>query len=111
MQAALIQAGLRSPVGKQIVGLVVGEVVGDIVIPLTKAGIKRGGPVIISGVKEGASAVKRYGRKAHKTVIQRYRKPDRSFAVTEHIDEESGNRVVSVSRDLEKEFLQTIYPA
>lgn len=105
MQAA-IQMGLKSPAGKQITALFINE----IAFPLAKAGVKKGAPIIAKGVKEGASVMKDCGKKAYKTVIQRYRKPDRAFVVTETTNEQDEHRFVSVSKDVGGEFLQTWYP-
>ncbi len=107
MSVALIQMGLRSPIGKQIVGALATEAV----IPLVKLGIEKGGPVVAKGMKEGVSVMKDYGAKACRKVARRYREPNRLFVVSEQTNVNSGYRVISVSRDLDEGFIQAMYQA
>ena len=105
MQAAL-QAGLKSPIGKQVVSMVVSE----LAFPAVKYVAKRVAPIIVSDVKAGAVAMKDCGSQAREKMARRYGEPNRSFIVTEQAGEKDGYRYVSVSRDLDEEFLRTWYP-
>lgn len=105
MSAALIQMGLRSPIGRQLVGALATEAV----IPLVKIGIEKGSPVVVKGVKAGVSVMKDYGTKACRKVARRYREPNRSFVVNEQTNVKSGHRVISVSSDFDEGFLQAMY--